>query len=167
MLAVMKSLITRARAVDVTDWIGASWSVIELISTTITGLETLCRANGMSVDRFYRTLADNQELRDNYRVARKIRAQLLADEALRVTAPTDDDHALDAHGRYTGNTGRIQRDALRAKVLLELAAKHDPETYGDRVITDVRDSRVVLTIGDPTAAAEKYRQRQLNNQSEK
>lgn len=156
-----KHELTLAGTVVHFDPIGRAWDVIiEMAEGGLDGLDTLCRKVGMPTATFHRALAMDKELRDNYNIARRILAQRFADEALKESAPNEDDHLIDDWGRYSGNTARIQRSALRVKTLLALAAKYDPETFGDRIINDNRESRVVLNIGSTDAAAAIYRARQ-------
>lgn len=147
------------------DYIGMAWGVIDAITEGDESVEQLCKVWGLSQGTFYRTTDKHQELKEAFKFARRIRAQRYADQAIELTRPATTtlpdgtvrsaDWGMDQFGRYTANTGLINRDALRIKTLLHLAAKLDPEQFGDRVIQEtVGDQRATLIIGDTKAAAE-------------
>lgn len=163
------------------DYIGLSWGVLDSMAEGTATIAELCEQWGISQTTFYRTceLDDGPNgLKENLQITRKIRAARYADEALKLTEPqvrkvrkytlgpdgkrkteevfeASDDWGIDNQGRYTANSGKIQRDSLRIKTLLHLAAKFDPEQYGDRVITEHQsDGKATLIIGDTSAAAE-------------
>lgn len=140
-------------ASPITDYVGASWAVIEAYAESTLSLAALCKARGMSQAWFFRCLVGDPNLAANWQIARKIRAQTMADAAVDASAETPEDWDVDAFGRYTANTGKIGRDKLRSDVLLKVAGHLDPEGYGARVINDNRDSRVTLTIQSPSDVA--------------
>ena len=160
------------------DWIGMSWGVIDGIMEGDESMQNLCETWGIAQGKFYRTTMKHQDLGDALQVARKVRAQRYADQAIELTRPAftektvqivdpatgevtgshtarvPADWQMDNFGRFTANTGLIQRDALRIKTLLHLAAKLDPEQFGDRIIEDHRGAgKAMLVIGDTAKAA--------------
>jgi hypothetical protein len=136
------------------DFIGMAWGVIDCMAESDDTVAQLCENWNISQTAFYRVCLKDKELNEALGLARKIRAQRYADQALDLTKPQQDDWSLDAQDRYTSNNGQIQRDSLRVRTLLHLAAKYDPEQFGDRVINDNRaDERALLVIGDTAKAA--------------
>ncbi len=145
-----------------------SWGVIDAIMEGDESMEVLCRTWGIAQGKFYRTTMKHADLRDALQIARKVRAQRYADQAIELTRPamaedgSPADWQMDNFGRFTANTGLIQRDALRIKTLLHLAAKLDPEQFGDRIIQDSRgDGKAILVIGDTAKAASLIAQARL------
>lgn len=139
---------------DPPDYIGMSWYVIDGIIEGDSSIQDLCKAVGIPMVAFYRTTMKDNELKDGLKLARQIRAQRYADTAVELSRPTEEDWDVDNQGRYTANAGKINRDSLQIKTLLHLAAKMDPETFGDRIINDDRGGqRAVLVIGDTDRAA--------------
>jgi len=136
------------------DWIGRCWGVVEGIMKGGDSVAQLCEAWAISQDRLYRTILKDKNLKEGMTLARQIRAQRYADEALDLSRPTKEDWALDNFGRYSANAGLIQRDTLRINTLLKLAAKYDPELFGDRITTEhVGTERASIVIGDTKTAA--------------
>jgi hypothetical protein len=136
------------------DFIGMAWGVIDCFTEDDATLKELCAQWGISQAQFYQVCKKDKDLKDAFALARQVRAQRYADEALALCKPQEDDWQEDQWGRFTGNTGKINRDSLRVRTLLHLAAKFDPEQFGDRVINENRDdSRATLVIGDTQAAA--------------
>lgn len=160
------------------DFIGLSWGVIDSMAEGTDTIRDLCEQWGISQTTFYRTCELDKELKEALFITKKIRAARYADEALKLTEPqtkkirkytlgpdgkrkseeiieASEDWGIDNQGRYTANSGKLQRDAMRVKTLLHLAAKFDPEQFGDRVITEHQsDGKATLIIGDTSAAAE-------------
>lgn len=147
-------MIQKLNLVDVEDWVGRCWGVIDGVMEGGDSIEQLCEAWQIQQARLYRTIAKDKELKDGMTLARQIRAQRYADEALELAKPTGTDWSLDNFGRYSANTGQINRDTLRINTLLKLASKYDPDLFGDRVTTahEVVDKGRIV-IGDTTAAA--------------
>lgn len=133
----------------VDDWLSAAWSVIADYAEQVLPLSALCRRHGIDQARFFRALVHDEAAAANWAIARRIRAQMLADAAVDAVQPTGDDHGMDSFGRYTSNSGRIKRDQIRADVMLRVAGHLDPEAYGNRVINDNRGSQVSLVIQSP------------------
>lgn len=142
------------------DWIGASWGVIDGIIEGDESIDHLCQVWDIPPGTFYRTVMKHPDLREALQVARKVRAQRYADQAVELSRPAKNpngssaDWQMDTFGRYTANSGLINRDALRIKTLLHLASKLDPEQFGDRIIQDQRGGeKAMLVIGDTAKAA--------------
>jgi len=143
------------------DNIGASYLVCAGIAETDDSINDLCVAAGLSISVFYRTIKTVAEVRENVAIARQIRAQRYADQAIELSKPTDDDHDRDDWNRYTANTGLLKRADIQIRTLLTLAAKYDPELFGDRIIEDKRESDAParLVVLPTEEAAKQYRQR--------
>ncbi|VWC95836.1 hypothetical protein BLA39750_02216 [Burkholderia lata] len=82
-------------------------------------------AEGISVTTFHKVLASERELAVAYARAKEIRADLLADEALKIV----DDPEIDA-----------QRARNQMTMRQWLAAKLAPKTYGERIDLNVNQS---------------------------
>lgn len=136
------------------DWIGRCWGVIDGVMEGGDSIEELCKAWAIPQSRLYRTVAKDKSLKEGMTIARQVRAQRYADEALQLSKPCEDDWAMDTFGRFSANSGLIQRDTLRINTLLKLASRYDPELFGDRITTEhVGQERASIVIGDTKTAA--------------
>lgn len=146
-------------------------AVVRVISHYAESLEPLsdiARRENMTQALVFAVLADQTDLVPHWQLAGRIRAQAMADAALKASEPTRHDWTVDRWGRYSGNSGLLARAALRSKTLLTLAGKLDPQRFGDRVEEREEKSSTTLVIGSPEQAAQVYheRQRMLTNEHE-
>lgn len=88
-------------------------------------LQDAAPAEGISVTTFHKILSSERELAAAYARAKEIRADLLADEALKIV----DDPNIDA-----------QRARNQMTMRQWLAAKLAPKTYGERIDLNVNQS---------------------------
>lgn len=161
----------RVAVKKMSDPTGAAWHVVRdyVNSDPPITLTQACNDVGFSVAQFHSVLRNNAELREAWESARPMRAEQMVERALAELDDDADDTLYDADGRPYTNAAKIRRAELRVRTLLHLAARSDPERYGDRVINDQRiDGQPAgLFIGDSKSAAEIYRKRRAEIEGRK
>lgn len=68
------------------DWIGRCWGVIDGVMEGGDSIEELCKAWQIPQARLYRTVAKDKNLKEGMTIARQVRAQRYADEALQLSS---------------------------------------------------------------------------------
>lgn len=148
--------------VDVPDYVAIGYRILADYAESFDPISDLCRTHGIGAAHFYRALATDKRLAENWRIAQRIRAQHHADEALRLTAAHTDDWDVDNFGRYSGNSGLLKRVDLQVRTHMMLAARLDPDTFGDRTQAQAPApaAAVQLIIAPSSEAAAAWRERQ-------
>lgn len=142
------------------DYEGMAYQVCKGIAESFDTIEILCRAAGTTPSHFYRAVTTIPAVRENLLIARRIRAQRHADAALALAKPADDDWIVDTYGRYSANMGLLRRAELQAKIHMQLAARLDPDLFGDRQpAAPPPAAPVQLIFADTSQAAALYRAR--------
>lgn len=121
------------------------------------GLREILAADGMpSMSTVFRWLAEDEEFRQLYAVAREVQATILADEILEIS----DDGRNDWMKRTIGEIEidvpdheHIQRSKLRVDSRKWLASKLAPKKYGDAVQLKHADADGEKLTLDPVARA--------------
>ena len=90
-------------------------------------VQKACEARGRQAAMFVKIVLSDQLLREEYDAARKIRAELWADEQIEISDDAFND--MDLTGK--GNTAAVARSKLRVETRQHLAGKFNKEKFGD------------------------------------
>lgn len=79
---------------------------------------------------------DKKYFLDKYTHARELQAEFLADEMIRISEHTEEDHTA-----FTG-ANVVQRDRLRIETRKWIASKLKPKVYGDKIDITTKDQPI-------------------------
>lgn len=112
-------------------------------------VQKACESRGKQPAMFVKIVLSDPLLREEYDAARKIRAELWADEQIEIA---DEDHNdMDLTGK--GNTAAVARSKLRVETRAQLAGKFNREKFGDEKLRP-QDVNVTVNVN----AAERLEQ---------
>ncbi len=113
-------------------------TICDRIANEPVSLVTVLRELGsVSKAQFYRWMAENPQLRDNYARAREAQADADADAIADIRTEM-------LKGNLTPEQARVAIDSLKWS-----AGKRKPKVYGDKVMSEV-DMTLRISIDDPT-----------------
>ena len=114
--------------------------ILETLAHSSSGLNDICKTNGISRETFYAWMREDKSLSDRYARAKELQMDFMADEIIKIA---DNDSADDTP--FTGanhvNRAKVQIDA-RKWVMSKLA----PKKYGDKVDVTSGGERIEHTV---------------------
>jgi hypothetical protein len=92
-----------------------------------------CEKHGRNHKEFLRLALRDPVIKEQYELARQVRAELLQDEIIEMA--DDDSHDIDLDGR--GNGAAVRRSELKVKTRLEIAKAANPDKFREKGGTKV------------------------------
>lgn len=97
-----------------------------------------------SAETFYQIVDASEDNAKKYARATELRAELMAEETLRICDATQDDIIIDEEtGKEIVNHNAINRDRLRVDTRKWLMSKMFPKKYGEKLELDAKTKQVI------------------------
>ena len=116
-----------------------STAICRAVSTAPYGLERICRDNPTfpRAATIYCWRLDYPDFAEKYAEAKRIQADILAENIMDISDDTSNDYIVDDEGKERLNGEHIQRSRLRVDSRKWMASKLLPKIYGDKVQNEV------------------------------
>lgn len=120
--------------------------ICDMVSTTTKGLRRLCAENPELPDEstIHRWRLKHEAFREQYAEAKRVQAELLAEEIIEIADDSSHDVIYDNDGNERINSEFVNRSRLRVDTRKWIAAKLLPKVYGDRPQDDTKSAADTL-----------------------